>query len=142
MLLSELVKRINTRLDGENLRYEDMLEHLDAVIDNINETLNTVYPVFSDLPAGTLEYAYFPDRYIRSVVVVGAAMRFYITDEEGGNPPPGYTAEYQGALFRMLRDYLHLVPEEWKAVDTAGTVQFNLTGAESEDDVDPRVFRF
>lgn len=142
MLLSELVRRVNNRLDGENLRYEDMVEHLDAVVDNINETLNTVYPVFSDLPAGTLEYDYFPDRYLRSVVVVGAAMRFYITDEEGGNPPPGYTAEYQGALFRMLRDFLHLVPEEWKAVSTAGTVAFNLTGAESEDDVDPHVFRF
>ncbi len=142
MLLTQIVKKINHRLDGETLPYRELVDHLDAVIDNINETLNTVYPVFSDLPEEATEYAYFPDRYIRSVVIPGAALRFYITDEEGGNPPPGYTVEYQGALFRMLRDFLHMVPDEWKTVDTAGTVIFRDTGAASEDDIDANVFRF
>jgi len=141
MLLSQIIERVNERLAGETLSYREMVKYLDMAVDDINQKLNTVYPVFGDLPVGTLDYGYFPDRYIRGVVCLGAAVHFYMMDEEGGTPPPGYQVQYEDNLFKMLRDYVHLVEDEYKTKTTAGTVSFNLTGANHVDDIDPRYGR-
>ena len=130
MLVSRILQRINELLDGETLSYYELRPHIDSAIDDINQELNTIFPTFSDLPQGATEYNHIPDRYIRSVVCYGAAVHFYMMDEEGGNPPMGYTDKYRQNMFLMLRDYIHQIPEEYQAPSTQGTVAFSLNGSD------------
>jgi hypothetical protein len=130
MKLTTLVKLVNNKLAGEQLSYQKMVPFLDSVIDDINQNLNSVYPAFSELPVGTTEYAYFPDRFIRTVVANGAAFYFYQMDEEGLNQSPGYQEEYQKNMFYMVRDFIHAVPTEYQDSGYNGTVPLNLTGAD------------
>ena len=130
MLIKDIVNRVNQLLAGEMLSYNQMVMHLDSVIDDINSQLNAVFPAFSELPAGTTEYTCFPDRYIRTVVCVGAVSYFYTTDEEGSPAAEQYASDYAKWLFYMLRDYVSLVPQLYKAPDTYGALTFNLTGSE------------
>ena len=66
--INTIVNYINERLAGEQLLYSQLLVFLDGTIDDINQALNSNF---------------FPDRYIRTVVVTGACAKFYICDEEG-----------------------------------------------------------
>jgi len=120
MTMVKLLEKINAKLSNERLTYEDLELHLDAVIDDINEKLNSVFPAFSDDPT-ILVYDAFPDNYIRSVVVPGVAFKFYTTDEEGISTAQTYGSEYEKGLFIMLRDYLDLVPEEFRADPVRGS---------------------
>lgn len=102
---------------------------LDEVIDDINDALNSKFPAFSDLGRdvshrATAEYNYFPDKYIRSVVCKGVASKFYTMDEEGSPTAEQYAREYAAALFYMTRDYIELVPEEYRS-DSTGSVIFD-----------------
>lgn len=128
MLMSRILQQVNDLLAGETLSYLEMRPHLDATIDDINQQLATVFPSFSDLDSPS-SYEFFPDRYIRTVVCIGAAVRFYEMDEEGGQPPMGYLQRYRENLFFMLRDYLPQVPEEYIAPTHQGTVPLSLDGA-------------
>jgi len=117
MTLDKIIGRVNDKLAGEMLTYDELIIHLDAVVDDINIRLSANYPAFSefniedhpDYP----NYNFFPDKYIRSVVVPGAAYKFYITDEEGIDTAQNYGYEYQNALFYMTRDYSDLVDEKY-----------------------------
>lgn len=115
MRLQDVIQRINTLLAGERLDMIHLRDHLDRAIDDINTNLNSTFPAFSEMPEGKAEYDYFPDRYIRSVVCVGAAWYFYTSDEEGISTAPQYQLEYERGLFYMLRDYFNDVPEEYQA---------------------------
>lgn len=128
MQISRLIKLTNEKLAGEMLSFEELAIHFDQVIDDINQQLNANFPVFSDLEQGTVDYNYIPDRYLRTLIPNGAALYFFIADEEGGQAPPGYLAAYREALFFMLRDYGHAVPDEFQDCDLNGTVAFNLSG--------------
>lgn len=102
---------------------------LDEVIDDINIALNSKFPSFSELWdniefTGNAEYNFFPDKYIRSVVCKGAAAKFYTMDEEGSPTAEQYAMEYATALFYMIRDYIELVPEEYRS-DSTGSVVFD-----------------
>lgn len=114
MLLRDIVNRVNTLLAGERHSLMELTPFLDSAIDNINSQLNSTFPAFSELPQGKAEYDYFPDRYIRSVVCVGAAWYYYTTDEEGISSAPQYQYDYDRGLFNMLRDYFNLVPEQYQ----------------------------
>lgn len=71
-------------------------------IEKVNDTdLQRVYE----------NYDVFPDHYIRSVLVIGAAWKWYITDEEGNTTAPLIFQEYQQNLFEMIRDYINYVPQ-------------------------------
>ena len=139
MRTTDLINLTNNLLAGEILNYED-LEHLfDAVIDDINATLSTKFPSFSEVrldhsdldingthinqEAAPTEYSYFPDKYIRSVVAKGAAAKFYVEDEEGIQTAVTYQQEYQQALFYMLRDYADFCEEEYKDNVNRGSIQ-------------------
>jgi len=143
MLLTAIVQRVNELLDGETLSFSAMRPHLDGAIDDINQQMNTLYPVFSELLVGTTEYVYFPDRYLRTVVAYGAACKFYMTDEEGGQPPIGYLQTYQQNMFLMMRDYLNSVPVAYRAPDSLGIVNLSLDGVDSttNPNVDPEAWR-
>lgn len=124
MELQKIVNAINKRLAGELLIYSELEVHLDAVIDEINNRLNSNFPAFSEFNstdyANYPDYNFFPDKYIRSVVVPGAAFKFYVTDEEGIATATKYEQEYQTNLFYMERDYLGQVPEEFQNANHEG----------------------
>ena len=124
MLLTQVQKLFNEALAGETLSYKEMLPHLDAAIDSINTKLNTTYPVFSDVPYGDADsaYAFFPDKYIRMVVIPGAAWHFYVMDEEGLQTAPQYQQDFENGKFIMQRDMLYKIPEEFQDDDHAGFV--------------------
>ena len=124
MLLTQIQKLFNDALAGETLSFKEMLPHLDAAIDSINTKLNSTYPVFSDIPHTTIDavYDFFPDKYIRTVVIPGAAWHFYVMDEEGLQTAPQYQQDFENGKFIMQRDMLYKIPEEYQDDDHAGFV--------------------
>jgi len=128
MKIIDIVKLTNKYLAGEQLTYSKLLPFLDAVIDDINSELNATYPSFSSLniednPSSVSVYDYFPDRYIRSVVCLGAASKFYTMDDEGIISAEGYEVTYRQNLFYMVRDYIEQVPHEFSS-DYTGSVRY------------------
>jgi len=124
MLLTKIKKLFNEALAGETLTMSEMLPHLDAAIDAINDKMNTIYPVFSDLDVAAPEavYNYFPDRYIRTVVIPGAAWHFYVTDEEGAQTAIQYQVDFENGKFTMLRDMLYDIPAQYQANSEQGSI--------------------
>lgn len=127
MKVNEILKRVNKHLAGEQLVYSQIEEFLDSVIDDINAKLNSKFPAFSELQAGQyvggeVDYNYFPEQYIRSVVIPGAAYKFYIMDEEGMSTAEQFGYDYEKALFMMMRDYIELVPEEYQSESKGSTI--------------------
>lgn len=125
MKIDDIVKGVNTELAGELLAYNDIVLFLDEVIDDINNALDSTYPTFSeftytDYPEHYPNYDFFPDRYIRSVVIKGCAYKYFVMDEEGIQTAQQYGYNYQDNLFRMTRDFIEQVPEEFQALNTGG----------------------
>lgn len=130
MQIANIVAGVNTKLAGETLTYNQLRLFLDDVVDIINRELNANFPSFDSLTIND-EYIAFPDKYIRSVVIIGAAYKFYVTDEEGIATAIQYQRDFMENLFFMKRDYSELVPEEYQAVDqgyvNGPTIGDNLT---------------
>ena len=124
MTVNKIVALINEKLAGEQLTYNDLKASMDYTIDDINSKLHTIYPAFSELGGYDVDYNMFPDRFIRSVVVPGAAWYFYVMDEEGAVAAQQYNADFQKGLFLMQRDMLYNIPTQYQAPDLQGTVQF------------------
>lgn len=127
MRIKDIVKLTNTYLAGEQLVYTKLLPFYDAVIEEINNRLNSTYPSFSslniyDLDADTAVYDYFPDNYIRSVVALGAAHKFYEMDEEGIVYDTSYEQDYERNLFYMTRDHIDHVPVMYQSDSTGGVL--------------------
>lgn len=130
MKVRDIVKLTNTYLTGEQLVYHKLVPFYDAVIDDINSRLNSTFPSFSELNFTSLEgddavYDYFPDRYVRSVVALGGAHKFYVMDEEGVTYDTTYEQEYERNLFYMTRDYIDQVPEIFQS-DSTGSVPIHI----------------
>lgn len=119
MTITNIVDKINQELAGELLTYNELKPFLDQVIDDINSDLDACFPSFSDFTSENYpqypDYNFFPDKYIRSVVIKGAAYKFYVMDEEGIPTAQQYQYNYIDNKFLMLRDYLEKVPDEYKA---------------------------
>lgn len=125
MEITKIVQSVNRKLAGEILIYSEMEVYLDAVIDEINAKLYSCFPVFSefnntDYTAEYPDYSFFPDKYIRTVVIPGTAAKFYIQDAEGMATAPQFDVEYLQGLFLMERDYLSQVPEEFQELTDQG----------------------
>lgn len=131
MELAKITQGINDKLAGEMFTYEMLKGFMDDVIDDVNARLNSTFPVFSDFNMQDHpqypNYNFFPDRYIRQVVIVGAAYRFYITDEEGIDTARTYGYQYEAGLYLMERDHLDQIPEEYQG-DTTGSVVLDDLG--------------
>ena len=130
MKIRDIVKLTNTYLTGEQLVYQKLIPFYDAVIDDINSRLNSTYPAFSSLGFTSLDgddavYDYFPDRYLRSVVALGGAHKFYEMDEEGVVYDTSYEQDYEKNLFYMTRDYIDQVPEIFQS-DSPGSVNISF----------------
>lgn len=119
MRVGQIVNLINKHLADEFCSVAELTSYMDRVIDDINTRLNSKFPTISEVIAaagGTTDpdYNVFPDKYIRSVLVVGAAYKYYITDEEGNITAQQYGAEYNQNLFYMERDYSFSIPEIYR----------------------------
>lgn len=118
MQVGQIQSLLNQSLAGEMLSYKQMLVHLNWAIDEINATLNTIFPEFT---AEMTEYTAFPDRYIRMCIIPGAAHHFYVIDEEGQTGEFSFAQTFETGKFYMLRDYSHQIPEEFQADINNGT---------------------
>lgn len=130
MKVKDIVKLTNMYLAGEQLVYNKLVPFYDAVIDDINSRLNSTYPSFSSLEFQQLDsdkavYDFFPDRYIRTVVALGAAHKFYTMDEEGVVYDEEFSRKYEEALFYMTRDFIDQVPEIFQS-DSPGSVPIRI----------------
>ena len=121
MYIQVLVNLINHKLADELLSQTQLLMHMDSVIDDINTQLNSTFPTFSEViqkeGVNNPDYQYIPDKYLRSVVVVVAANKYYEIDEEGNATAQLFAQEYRQQLFYMLRDFSMSIPEEYRAKD-------------------------
>lgn len=129
MIYTQIINLISKQLADELVSEPEMLSYMDRVVDDINVQMNTKFPTFTDfrnensnIPSHELDYTAIPDKYIRTVVVPGAAFKFYTTDEEGGYSSPKYEEDYKQGLFYMMRDFLFSVPEEYREEDNQGYV--------------------
>lgn len=83
------------------------------------------------------KYDAFPDKYLRDVVALGVAVKFYTRDEEGEQVAIDYQNRYEMALFKMVRDYHNQVP--WYFQErTGGYVDFSYNREEGPWDLVPR----
>ena len=118
MEIAKICTLINQSLAGEMLRQDELMLYMDKVIDDINSQLNSNYPTFSEYTSEFFpdypNYNVFPEKYIRSVVVPGAAYNFYKVDEEGNSTAPLFRQEYQTNLFYMVRDMMESVPPRFQ----------------------------
>lgn len=129
MKYSTIITLISKHLGDELVSESEMLSYMDRVIDDINARLNTVFPTFTEFKEQQfdyerpesdvleLDYTAIPDKYIRTVVIPGAAFKYYTTDEEGGYSAPKYEEDYRQGLFYMERDYSFSIPQEYRADD-------------------------
>lgn len=144
MLVSEIVRKVNEQLAGERLTVTKMMTHLDYAIHDINQAMNADFPTVSSYAAAKVadetfastelvNYNLMPDRYIDTVLVLGAARHFYRVDEEGAVSAPVLDAEYGKNLFFMQRDYIHAIPEEYQDCSYNGSINHSerkTTGSE------------
>lgn len=82
-------------------------------------------------------YDAFPDKYLRSVVALGVAVKFYTRDEEGEQIALDYQNRYENALFKMTRDYHNQVPWYFQE-NTGGFIDFSYNREEWPRDLVPR----
>jgi len=119
MHIANIVTLVNRKLANELLSQTELLIHMDSVIDDINAQLNSMFPTFSEVIAEEQvtnpDYQAIPDKYLRSVVVVGAAVKYYEADEEGNQSAISFVQDYKQQLFYMLRDFSFSIPEEYRA---------------------------
>ena len=128
MQVNTIIQNVNKHLAGEMLRYEDLEPFLDRTIDEINANLNSCFPAISEFMEEsatntTANYNFFPERFIRNVVVPGVAYYYYQADEEGEQVANSFASQYREGLYRMQRDYLINVPLEYQN-DNEGYVTF------------------
>ena len=131
MFYSKVIDLIRRHLGDELVTEPELYNYIDRVIDDINVQLNTCFPTFTEfseenygISGNLLDYTAIPDKYLRTVVVPGAAFKYYTTDEEGGNAAPKYEEDYRQGLFYMLRDYSFSIPEKYRA-DEQGFVELD-----------------
>ena len=133
MRYNALISLISKHLADEIVSETEMLSYMDRVIDDINTRLNTTFPTFTEhkehhgnVPNNILDYTAIPDKYLRTVVVPGAAFKYYTTDEEGSYASPKYEEDYRNGLFYMERDFSFSIPRHFRA-DHQGYIDIDGT---------------
>ena len=116
MTLLDMKKGLNSLLAGEMLSLDMMKQHLNFAIDEINTAMDTCFPTI-DSNSLAFDYTAIPDKYIRSVVLPGAAHHYYMVDDEGTTPEKDFYQQFELGKFYMLRDYSYKVPEIYQNTD-------------------------
>lgn len=137
MVLLELKKSLNSLLAGEMLTMEMMKQHLNYAIDEVNTVMDTCFPAITSTEL-TDEYTAIPDKYIRSVILPGAAHHYYMVDDEGTTPEQDFLRQFEINKFYMLRDYSAQVPLEYQNSD----LNIGSVPSEYEDSLGKRGIEF
>ena len=98
MEINTIVNLINQKLAGELLSYHELKGFMDDTIDDINDKLGSTYPAFSELDPSIKNYDFFPDHWVRRVVVYGTAWYFFVMDEEGISTAESYHRQFQSII--------------------------------------------
>lgn len=125
MQVRQIINIVNEKLAGETLGLSELRGFLNDVIYDINSAMSAKFLSFDGLTEDDL-YDCFPDNYITSVVTIGAAYKFYITDEEGIDSAQAYGLMYRNNLFYMVRDYSVRIPDEYKDWDNTGFLKSSV----------------
>lgn len=88
-------------------------------------------------PKDRTVYDAIPDKYLRSVVALGAALYYYEADEEGEQIAMDYQQRYLQQLFYMVRDYQMLVPPMYQN-NFGGYIDFSHNREFGPHDLHPR----
>jgi len=116
-----------------------MVPHVHPVAEHMTE----FYPPLAPMKPNPLllrdasKYDAFPDKYLRQVVALGAATKFYTKDEEGEQVALDYQNRYEMALFKMTRDYISQVPPIFQD-NRGGFIDFSYNREEGPHDLHPR----
>ncbi|MCQ2968535.1 MAG: hypothetical protein MJ191_00160 [Clostridium sp.] len=110
------------RVDFPDYKLEEYIQY-DENGDFVRDDQGEIIVDWDALAAVYNNYDVIPEKYIRSVIIPGAAYKWFSVDEEGASTAPLFQQEYEKARFEMLRDYIDLVPYEF---------QNDLTGAISD----------
>jgi hypothetical protein len=125
MQVRQIIKIVNEKLAGETLGLSELRSFLNDVIYDINSAMSAKFLSFDGLTEDD-SYNCFPDNYITSVVTIGAAYKFYMTDEEGIDSAQAYGLMYRNNLFYMVRDYSVRIPDEYKDWDNTGFLKSSV----------------
>lgn len=162
MEIKKIVDYVNRGyIASDYLREPDIYYYMDMVIDDINDRLQAKFPTFTEwkqfvenwnkfvednktTPVPTnlflrdaTKYDAFPDKYLRSVVALGVAVKYYTRDEEGEQVALDYQNRYLDELFKMTRDYHMQVP--WYFQDNeGGYIDFSYNRELGPRDLHPR----
>lgn len=154
MEINKIIDYVNRSfIASDRLRAPDIYYYMDLVIDDINERLQATYPNFTEwndfvnkwnekvtdpnfVKVNTV-YDVIPDKYIRSVIALGTAVKFYTRDEEGEQVALDYQNRYEAALFKMVRDYHNQVPLMFQN-NEGGFIDFSYNREEGPCDLVPR----
>lgn len=142
-----VIDDINDRLQAKFPTFtdwQDFVASWNARIQGPNPVPDEDMPPWPPLPRdGYLKirsnsnYDAFPDKYLRSVVALGVAVKFYTRDEEGEQIAQDYQNRYEMALFKMTRDYHNQVPWYFQE-NTGGFIDFSYNREEWPRDLIPR----
>lgn len=113
MRITDIVKRINQRMNYESYSYDELLTALDSAIDYINSEWRVNLPMITDTPEMIMdparpgnmiaaEYTALPDDFIRLFIVPFAAAKQYTINEQDPTPE---VAEYTLAFSRLSVKY-------------------------------------
>ena len=154
MEIKKIVDYVNRAyIASDYLREPDIYYYMDLVIDDINDRLQAKYPTFTEwskfvdkwnksvkdprLLRDNTKYDAFPDTYLRTVVALGTAVKFYTRDEEGEQIALDYQNRYENNLFKMVRDYHSQGPEYFQN-NEGGFIDFSYNREEDPFDLIPR----
>jgi len=147
--MDAVIDDINDRLQAKFPTisdWEDFVDHWNEFVTKgrpLPDTDERAYPVFRGPDNQALflrdktKYDAFPDRYIRSVLALGVAVKFYTRDEEGEQIALDYQNRYEMALFKMTRDYHNQVPWYFQN-NEGGFIDFTYVHELGPHDLHPR----
>ena len=124
MRYNKIIDLVSKHLGDDLVTTAELMSFIDRTIDDINTQLDANFPTFTEseegVPNDVRDYTAIPDKYIRTVIVPGAAFKYYVTDEEGNQAATKYEEDYRQGLFYMLRDYSSQIPAEYRGEDGGG----------------------
>ena len=113
-----MLKALNETLAGEYLVWSQARPHLQWALDKLNDKLDTCFPDLTSTAAGTytddeVEDYPIPAKYIRAVLIPGAAHHFYLVDDEGTMSDMSFLQEMEEGMFKALRDFSPTIADEY-----------------------------
>lgn len=121
---ADIVDRVNQKLYEGMYNYTDIKEEFDDAIIYINNTLHSKFPMFSEVMVDDqstysyedkdgLKAPYFPEKYMRTVVIEYVVAQLFRREAEFSNEYTTAMQAFERNLDAMFRDFYEHVPEEF-----------------------------